>query len=118
MAFPLYESNLKSLKLLGRGKVRDMYAEDGDRLLIVTSDRLSAFDVVLPDPIPDKGSVLNEMSNFWFRRLGDIVTNHLDGAPPESVVNGGDEAAQVKGGAAVVKRHKPLAIQPEVSTFL
>src|SRR2546429_6613767 len=111
MASPLYESNLKSLKLLGRGKVRDMYAVDGDRLLIVTSDRLSAFDVVLPDPIPDKGRVLNEMSNFWFRRLGHIVPNHLDGAAPESVVKGGDEAAQVKGRAVVVKRLKPLPIE-------
>src|SRR5947199_8606012 len=103
MAFPLYESNLKSLKLLGRGKVRDMYAVDGDRLLIVTSDRLSAFDVVLLDPIPDKGRVLNEMSNFWFRRLGHIVPNHLDVAAPESVVKGGADAARVKGRPLVVK---------------
>src|SRR5258708_2924345 len=110
MPFPLYESKLKSLKLLGRGKVRDMYAVDGDRLLIITSDRLSAFDVVLPDPIPDKGRVLNEMSNFWFRRLGHIVPNHLDGAEPESVVKGGDEAAQVKGRAVVVRKLKPLPI--------
>src|SRR5439155_1530641 len=118
MAFPLYESNLKSLKLLGRGKVRDMYAVDCDRLLIVTSDRLSAFDVVLPDPIPDKGRVLNEMSNFWFRRLGHIVPNHLDGAAPESVVKGGDEAAQVKGRAVVVKRLKPLPIEAVVRGYL
>src|SRR5256886_1914115 len=118
MASPLYESNLKSLKLLGRGKVRDMYAVDGDRLLIVTSDRLSAFDVVLPDPIPDKGRVLNEMSNFWFRRLGHIVPNHLDGAAPESVVKGGDEAAQVKGRAVVVKRLKPLPIEAVVRGYL
>src|SRR6266699_6155 len=118
MAFPLYESNLKSLKLLGRGKVRDMYAVDGDRLLIITSDRLSAFDVVLPDPIPDKGRVLNEMSNFWFRRLGHIVPNHRDGAAPESVVKGGDEAAQVKGLAVVVKRLKPLPIEAAVRGYL
>src|SRR6266851_8792609 len=118
MAFPLYESNLKSLKLLGRGKVRDRYAVDGDRLLIVTSDRLSAFDVVLPDPIPDKGRVLTEMSNFWFRRLGHIVPNHLDGAAPESVVTGGDEAAQVKGRAVVVKRLKPLPIEAVVRGYL
>src|SRR3989475_1444446 len=118
MAFPLYESNLKSLKLLGRGKVRDMYAVDGDRLLIITSDRLSAFDVVLPDPIPDKGRVLNEMSNFWFRRLGHIVPNHLDGAAPESVVKGGDEAAQVKGRAVVVKKLKPLSIEAVVRGYL
>ena len=118
MAFPLYESNLKSLKLLGRGKVRDMYAVDGDRLLIVTSDRLSAFDVVLPDPIPDKGRVLNEMSNFWFRRLGHIVPNHLDVAAPESVVKGGDDAAQVKGRAVVVKRLKPLPVEAVVRGYL
>src|SRR5256885_16323274 len=118
MASPLYESNLKSLKLLGRGKVRDMYAVDCDRLLIVTSDRLSAFDVVLPDPIPDKGRVLNEMSNFWFRRLGHIVPNHLDGVEPESVVKGGDEAAQVKGRAVVVKRLKPLPIEAVVRGYL
>src|SRR5260221_11462466 len=111
MAFPLYESNLKSLKLLGQRTVGDMYAVDGDRLLIVTSDRLSAFDVVLPDPIPDKGRVLNEMSNFWFRRLGHIVPNHLDGGAPESVGKGGDEAAQVKGRAVVVKRLQPLPIE-------
>ena len=88
----LYESNIKSLPLLGRGKVRDMYAVGGDHLLIVTTDRLSAFDVVLPDPIPDKGRVLNELSNFWFRKLGDIVPNHLDGASPDTVVKGGEEA--------------------------
>src|SRR5438445_4530425 len=95
-----------------------MCAVDGDRLLIVTSDRLSAFDVVLPDPIPDKGCVLNEMSNFWFRRLGHIVPNHLDGAVPESVVKGGDEAAQVKGRAVVVKRLKPLPIEAVVRGYL
>src|SRR5437660_2256655 len=111
MAFPLYESNLKSLKLLGRGKVRDMYAVDGERLLIVTSDRLSAFDVVLPDTIPDKGRVLNEMSNFWLRSLRHIVPNHLDVAAPESVVKGGDEAAQVKGRAVGVKGIKPLTVE-------
>src|SRR5438552_15095651 len=118
MAFPLYESNLKSLKLLGRGKVRDMYAVDGDRLLIVTSDRLSAFDVVLPDPIPDKGCVLNEMSNLWFRRLGHIIPNHLDGAAPESVMKGGDEAAQVTGRAVVVKKLKPLPIEAVVRGYI
>src|SRR2546429_2363835 len=118
MAFPLYESNLKSLKLPGRCKVRDMYAVDGERLLIVTSDRVSAFDVVLPDPIPDKGRVLNEMSNFWFRSLGHIVPNHLDVAAPESVVKGGDDAAQVKGRAVVVKRLKPLPVEAVVRGYL
>jgi phosphoribosylaminoimidazole-succinocarboxamide synthase len=118
MAAPLYESSIKSLKLLGRGKVRDMYAVDDDRLLIVTSDRLSAFDVVLPDPIPDKGRVLNEMSNFWFRKLGHIIPNHLNGAAPESVVKGGDEEAQVKGRSVVVRKLKPLPIEAVVRGYL
>jgi phosphoribosylaminoimidazole-succinocarboxamide synthase len=118
MTSALYESSLRSLKLLGRGKVRDMYAVDNDRLLIVTSDRLSAFDVVLPDPIPDKGRVLNEMSNFWFKKLGHIVPNHLNGAAPESVVKGGDEEAQVKGRSVVVRKLKPLPIEAVVRGYL
>jgi phosphoribosylaminoimidazole-succinocarboxamide synthase len=114
----LYHSSIKSLPLVGRGKVRDMYAVGGDRLLIVTSDRLSAFDVVLSDPIPDKGRVLNEMSNFWFKKLGHLVPNHLDGASPESVVKGEEEAAQVKGRAVVVKKLKPLPIEAVVRGYL
>jgi phosphoribosylaminoimidazole-succinocarboxamide synthase len=118
VAAPLYESNLRSLPLLGRGKVRDIYALGGDRLLIVTSDRLSAFDVILPDPIPDKGRVLNEMSNFWFRKLAHIIPNHLSGTEVESVVAGGDEAAQVRGRAVVVKKLKPLPIEAVVRGYL
>ena len=118
MATPLYESNIKSLPFLGRGKVRDMYAVGDDRLLIVTTDRLSAFDVVLPDPIPGKGEVLNEMSNFWFRKLEHIVPNHLNGAAPESVIRGSDESAQVKGRAVVVKKLKPLPIEAVVRGYL
>jgi phosphoribosylaminoimidazole-succinocarboxamide synthase len=118
MAAPLYESNIKSLPFLGRGKVRDMYGVGDDRLLIVTTDRLSAFDVVLPDPIPGKGEVLNEMSNFWFRKLEHIVPNHLNGAAPESVIRGSDESAQVKGRAVVVKKLKPLPIEAVVRGYL
>ena len=118
MAAPLYESSIKSLPLLGRGKVRDMYALGDDRLLIVTTDRLSAFDVVLPDPIPDKGEVLNEMSNFWFRKLAHIVPNHLNGAAPDKVIKGADEAAQVRGRAVVVKRLKPLPVEAVVRGYL
>ena len=118
MAAPLYESTIKSLPLLGRGKVRDMYALGDDRLLIVTTDRLSAFDVVLPDPIPDKGEVLNEMSNFWFRKLAHIVPNHLNGAAPDKVIKGADEAAQVRGRAVVVKRLKPLPVEAVVRGYL
>jgi phosphoribosylaminoimidazole-succinocarboxamide synthase len=115
---PLYESSLQSLPLVGRGKVRDMYALGSDRLLIVTTDRLSAFDVVLSDPIPDKGRVLNAMSNFWFGKLGHIIPNHLDAAPPESAVKGEREAAQVRGRAVVVKKLKPLPIEAVVRGYL
>jgi len=118
VAAPLYESSIKSLPLLGRGKVRDMYAVGDRQLLIVTTDRLSAFDVVLPDPIPDKGEVLNEMSNFWFRRLAHIVPNHLNGAAPDKVIKGADEAAQVRGRAVVVKKLKPLPVEAVVRGYL
>jgi phosphoribosylaminoimidazole-succinocarboxamide synthase len=118
MAAPLYESSIKSLPFLGRGKVRDMYAVGDDRLLIVTTDRLSAFDVVLPDPIPGKGEVLNEMSNFWFRKLAHIVPNHLNGAAPASVIKGPAESAQVMGRAVVVKKLKPLPIEAVVRGYL
>ena len=118
MATALYESSIKSLPLLGRGKVRDMYAVGSDRLLIVTTDRLSAFDVVLPDPIPDKGRVLNELSNFWFRKLGHVVPNHLDGVAPDTVVKGAEEAAQVRGRSVVAKKLKPLPIEAVVRGYL
>jgi len=118
VAAALYESNIKSLPLLGRGKVRDMYAVGDDHLLIITTDRLSAFDVVLPDPIPDKGRVLNELSNFWFRKLGHIVPNHLDGVAPDTVVKGGEEAAQVKGRSVVARKLKPLPIEAVVRGYL
>src|SRR5450830_1565853 len=96
-------STLHSLPLLGRGKVRDNYAVGDDKLLIVTSDRLSAFDVIMSEPIPEKGRVLNQMANFWFEKLGHIVPNHLTGIAPESVV-AHEEAAQVGGRAVVPKR--------------
>jgi phosphoribosylaminoimidazole-succinocarboxamide synthase len=117
MPQPLYESSLKSLPLLSRGKVRDMYAVGDDRLLIITSDRLSAFDVVLQDPIPDKGRVLNAMSHFWFEKLGHIVPNHNTAFAPESVVKG-DEVEQVKGRAVVVKKLKPLPVEAVVRGYI
>ncbi len=117
MAQPLFESTIQSLPLLGRGKVRDIYAVDADKLLIVTSDRLSAFDVILPDPIPDKGRVLTAMANFWFKRLGHIVPNQLTGIDPESVVATG-EREQVRGRALVVKRLKPLPIEAVVRGYV
>ena len=114
----LYESSLKSLPRLGRGKVRDMYAVGDDKMLIVASDRLSAFDVVFPDPIPEKGRVLNEMANFWFGKLGHIVPNQLTGVDPESVVKGAEEKAQVQGRSVVVKKLKPLPIEAVVRGYI
>jgi phosphoribosylaminoimidazole-succinocarboxamide synthase len=114
----LYESSIKSLPFLGRGKVRDMYAVGGERLLIVTTDRLSAFDVVLPDPIPDKGRVLNDLSNFWFGKLAHIVANHLDGLAADAVVKSGGERAQVSGRSVVVRKLKPLPIEAVVRGYL
>jgi phosphoribosylaminoimidazole-succinocarboxamide synthase len=114
----LYESNLRSLPRLGRGKVRDIYGVGEDKMLIVASDRLSAFDVVLPDPIPDKGRVLNEMANFWFGKLGHIVPNQLTGIDPESVVADAGEKAQVKGRSVVVKKLRPLPIEAVVRGYL
>jgi phosphoribosylaminoimidazole-succinocarboxamide synthase len=118
MGQALFESSLKSLPRLGRGKVRDIYGVGDDKMLIVTSDRLSAFDVVLPDPIPDKGRVLNEMANFWFGKLGHLVPNQLTGVDPESVVQGADEKAQVKGRSIVVKKLKPLPIEAVVRGYI
>jgi phosphoribosylaminoimidazole-succinocarboxamide synthase len=113
----LFESSLKSLKFLHRGKVRDLYAVDGDRLLVIQTDRLSAFDVILPDPIPEKGRVLTEMSFFWFKKLGHVIDNHLTGVAPDSVVSA-EERAQVAGRAMVVKKFKPLMIEAVVRGYI
>ncbi|AJX78295.1 phosphoribosylaminoimidazolesuccinocarboxamide synthase [Burkholderia pseudomallei MSHR2543] len=113
----LYESTLRSLPLLGRGKVRDNYALGNDKLLIVTTDRLSAFDVIMGEPIPNKGRVLNQMANFWFDRLAHIVPNHLTGVAPETVV-AADEVEQVKGRAVVVKRLEPILVEAVVRGYL
>jgi phosphoribosylaminoimidazole-succinocarboxamide synthase len=113
----LFESSIKSLPRIGKGKVRDIYAVGNDKMLIVASDRLSAFDVVLPDPIPDKGRVLNEMANFWFSKLGHVVPNQLTGIDPESVVSA-EEKAQVRGRSVVVKKLKPLPIEAVVRGYI
>jgi phosphoribosylaminoimidazole-succinocarboxamide synthase len=114
----VFESNLKSLRKIGKGKVRDIYAVGGDKMMIVVSDRLSAFDVVLPDPIPDKGRVLNELAGFWFGKLGHVVPNHLTGIDPESVVKGEDEKAQVRGRSMVVKKLKALPVEAVVRGYI
>ncbi len=114
---PLLESGLKSLALVARGKVRDNYAVGDDRLLMVASDRLSAFDVVMGEPIPGKGELLTRMALFWFARLAHIVPNHLTGDDPESVV-GPQERGQVRGRSMLVKRLKPLPIEAVVRGYL
>jgi phosphoribosylaminoimidazole-succinocarboxamide synthase len=114
---PLFESNIKSLQFLHRGKVRDLYGVGDDKLLIVQTDRLSAFDVILPSPIPGKGRVLTELSFFWFNKLGHIVANHLTGIAPDSVVAENDRA-QVSGRAMVVKKLKPLLIEAVVRGYI
>jgi phosphoribosylaminoimidazole-succinocarboxamide synthase len=114
----LYRTELKGLKRIHEGKVRDIYAVDEDTLLIVTTDRLSAFDVVLPDPIPDKGRVLNGISNFWFARTRHLVPNHLTGREPEELVQEERERALVAGRAVVVRRLKALPIEAVVRGYL
>lgn len=113
----LYESSIKSLPLLHKGKVRDIYAVDDQRMLIVTTDRLSAFDVVLPTPIPDKGRVLTAVADFWFAKLAHIMPNQLTGDAPESVVSDA-ERDQVTGRAVVVKRLKALPVEAIVRGYL
>jgi phosphoribosylaminoimidazole-succinocarboxamide synthase len=113
----LHESSLHSLPLLARGKVRDNYAVGSDRLLMIASDRLSAFDVVMGEPIPGKGALLTRMALFWFERLGHVVPNHLTGEDPLSVV-AADEVEQVRDRAMLVKRLKPLPIEAVVRGYL
>ncbi len=113
----LLESHLHSLPLLARGKVRDNYAVGSDRLLMVASDRLSAFDVILDQPIPGKGEMLTRMALFWFQKLQHVVPNHLTGEAPESVV-AADEVTQVRGRSMLVKRLKPLPIEAVVRGYL
>ncbi len=114
----LHESNLPSLKFLHRGKVRDLYEVDSEHLLIVQTDRLSAFDVILPTPIPGKGEVLTAVSNFWFKRLAHVIPNHLTNIDPESVVLTEGERAQVRGRAFVTRKLKPLPIEAIVRGYL
>jgi phosphoribosylaminoimidazole-succinocarboxamide synthase len=114
----LFNSALESLPLLNRGKVRDIYGAGDDHLLIVTSDRLSAFDVVLPTPIPGKGNVLTALSNFWFARTGHIVANHLCDVTLEDVVPDPAERAPLEGRSMVVRRLKPLPIEAIVRGYI
>jgi phosphoribosylaminoimidazole-succinocarboxamide synthase len=114
----VYQSDISSLPLLNRGKVRDIYAVGADQMLILTSDRISAFDVVLPDPIPGKGCLLTEVSNFWFGKMQDLVPNHLTGRRPEEVLRDPRERAQAAGRSVVVRRYRPLPIECVVRGYL
>ncbi len=113
----LHTSSIKSLPLLARGKVRDNYAVGEDRILMVASDRISAFDVIMGEPIPGKGELLTKMTLFWFDKLGHLCPNHLTGQAPESVVQP-EEVAQVKGRAMLVKRLKPIPVEAVVRGYL
>lgn len=117
MATALFESAL-SLDLIQRGKVRDLYAIDDEHMLIVTTDRISAFDVILPQAIPGKGEVLTQVANFWFERTKDLIPNHLSGIPVADVVQDKDELAQLGERGIVVKKSKPLPIEAIVRGYL
>jgi phosphoribosylaminoimidazole-succinocarboxamide synthase len=114
----LFESNLGSLELVARGKVRDIYRVDEERLLIVATDRLSAFDVILPDPIPGKGVVLTSISNFWFKKLENVVPNHLTDVEPETMLSDVRDHATVKNRAVVVQKLKPVPVEAVVRGYL
>ncbi|MDD0839365.1 phosphoribosylaminoimidazolesuccinocarboxamide synthase [Curvibacter sp. HBC61] len=117
MSTALHTSALTSLPLLARGKVRDNYAVGTDRILMVASDRLSAFDVIMGEPIPGKGELLTQMALFWFDKLGHLCPNHLTGDAPESVVSP-SEVAQVTGRSMLVKRLKPIPVEAVVRGYL
>jgi phosphoribosylaminoimidazole-succinocarboxamide synthase len=114
----LYESNLHSLELIARGKVRDIYRVDAERLLILATDRISAFDVVLPDPIPGKGIVLTAISNFWFARLAPVIKNHLTGIDPIDVLSDPRDHPAVKDRAVVVRDLTALPVEAVVRGYL
>jgi phosphoribosylaminoimidazole-succinocarboxamide synthase len=115
---PIHRTALRGLEKIYEGKVRDLYSVDAHFVLMVATDRLSAFDVVLPDPIPDKGRVLNTLSNFWFEKTRRIVPNHLSGRPLASVVQDPDDAALLAGRAVIVRKLQPLPIEAVVRGYL
>ena len=118
MASPLLETSLQSLTRIHQGKVRDIYAIDDENMLLVSTDRLSAFDVILPTGIENKGAMLTQMANFWFEKLKHIVPNHLTGIDPNSVVKEAAEKAQLGSRAVVVKKLKPLPVEAIVRGYL
>jgi len=113
----LLQTNLKSLPLLHQGKVRDIYDIDDEKMLIVTTDRLSAFDVIMAEPIPNKGRVLTQMANFWFNKLDNIVPNHLLSDDPKNYVSE-EDAHKIEGRSIVVMKLKPIPIEAIVRGYL
>jgi len=118
MSHPLLKTSIQSLKLIHQGKVRDIYAIDEKTMMLVSTDRLSAFDVILPTGIANKGAMLTQMANFWFEKLQHVVPNHLTGIAPESVVTSDADKAQLGSRAVVVKKLKPLPIEAIVRGYL
>jgi len=118
MESAIYETNLRCLPLLGRGKVRDIYAVDTNHLLIIASDRLSAFDVVFPEPIPGKGKILNDLSNFWFKKMQTLARNHLTQLRVSDVLSDSSECDLVGGRGVVVKRLTPVPIEAVVRGYI
>ncbi len=114
----LFESSIPSLPLIGRGKVRDIYGADDGHLLIVTTDRLSAYDIILPEPVPFKGQVLTQISNFWFEMMSDLIPNHLTDLGLDSLIEDGDLCRALENRAIIVKRLKPLPIEAVVRGYL
>ncbi len=114
----LFESSIPDLALIGRGKVRDIYSVDDAHLLIVTTDRLSAYDVILPDPVPFKGEVLTQISNFWFDMMSDLIPNHLTGLSLESLIDDAELCASLENRAVIVRRLEPLPIEAVVRGYL
>lgn len=118
MANPVFETNLKKLSLITRGKVRDIYNIDDQHMLIVTTDRLSAFDIVLPDPVPNKGIVLTQVSNFWFDKLSHIVPNHFSDLTLSDLKLSKEERATLEGRSVIVKKLKPLPVEAIVRGYI
>ena len=118
MSIPVFETNLKYLPLIAKGKVRDIYEVDDKNMLIVTTDRLSAFDVILPDPIPNKGIVLTQVSNFWFDKLSHIVTNHFSDLTLDNLKLTKEERVMLKGRSVIVKKLTPLPIEAIVRGYI
>jgi len=115
---PLFESNLTGLERIGRGKVRDIYSVDDDHLLIVTTDRLSAYDVVMPDPVPGKGQVLTQISNFWFEMMQDLIPNHLTDRKLSSIIDDDETLHALEQRSIVTRRLQPLPIEAVVRGYL